>query len=77
MQVHFVIYGQSDLLEVLKIARAVASYMCITHNRIIPLLCFHIATSVMHSITSVVLYNLFMHSSFTNIYQKLDILLSI
>ena len=37
--------------------------------------CFHGNFSVLHSITSIALYNLFMHSSLTN--QKRDILLSI
>ena len=37
--------------------------------------CFHGNFSVLHSITSIALYNLFMHSSLTN--QKCDILLSI
>ena len=37
--------------------------------------CFHGNFSVLHSITSIALYNLFMHSSLTN--QKRDVLLSI
>ena len=37
--------------------------------------CFHGNFSILHSITSIALYNLFMHSSLTN--QKRDILLSI
>ena len=86
--------GTSDVLKVLKIARAVGecnlrtfktSRVTINHEMheqvhmifylLYSQICVQIWRSVLHSITSIALYNLFMHSSLTN--QKRDILLSI
>ena len=84
--------GTSDVLKVLKIARAAINHemqeqvhtiFYLLYSRFFYNLvfkfgasrCFHGNFSVLHSITSIALYNLFMHSSLTN--QKRDILLSI
>ena len=67
--------GTSDVLKVLKIAWAVGECNLRTCSNLALPRCSHGNFSVLHSITSIALYNLFMHSSLTN--QKRDILLSI
>ena len=61
--------GTSDVLKVLKIARAVGTIFYLLYSRFFYNLvfkfgasrCFHGNFSVLHSITSFALYNLFMH----------------